>query len=309
MTLRRTLAVAGVFAMVAAGMPANADEPPLRVCLQSEDPPLSSRSSGEPRGFDVTLARPIAERLGRPLAIQWFVTRRDPDSHPALEANALLSDGRCELVAGYALKAEALGHPRAETGKLPPFEGAKPEDRRRLVRLGDLAPTRPYRFDALTVVLAPGHADRKVRKLGDLADLKLGVENHSLADLIAMRYAEGRLADQVVHFPDARAIFERLQDGSLDAALVGLHQLDAWRLQHPETPVVASGYTHSIGFNIGFVGLSSHGELIARVDAILSDLMSRGTLATMAAAAGVTYLPPRSPEITPSIPLVAFSGD
>jgi ABC-type amino acid transport substrate-binding protein len=308
--LRRTLALAGcVFAVLAAGMPAAADEPPFRVCLQSDDPPLSSRSSGEPRGFDVALARVIAERLGRPLAIQWFVTRRDPDSHPALEANALLSDGRCELVSGYALKADAIGHPRAEAGKLPPFEGAKPEDRRRLVRLGDLAPTRAYRFDALAVVLAPGRADRKVRKLADLADLTVGVETHSIADLIAMSYEQGRLADRVLHFPDARALFAGLQDGSLDAALVGLHQLDAWRLQHPGTPLGASGYTHSIGFNIGLVGLSANGALVARVDATLSDLMSNGTLATMAAAAGVTYVPPRSPEIAPTIPLAALAGD
>jgi hypothetical protein len=41
-----------------------------------------------------------------------------------------------------------------------------------------------------------------------------------------------------------------------DAALVEQRELDTWRLAHPETRVAATGYTHSIGFNIGFVGLS-----------------------------------------------------
>src|SRR5437764_12984216 len=94
-----------------------ADDQPFRVCLQADDPPLSSRDSGS--GLDVSLSRLIADRLGRPLAIQWFTTRRDPDSNPPKEANALLSDGRCELVAGYPLMADALGQPRPGPGKPP----------------------------------------------------------------------------------------------------------------------------------------------------------------------------------------------
>jgi hypothetical protein len=204
---------------------------------------------------------------------------------------------------------DALGQPRAETGKLPPFEGRTPEDRRRLVRLGELVPTQPYRFDALTVVLSPGRADRQVKRLADVADLSLGVESHSLADLIAMSYEQGRLVDHVVHSPDARSLFEQLQGGTLDTSFVDLHEFDAWRHQHPGTSVTASGYTHSIGFNIGFVGLAANRALIARVDAILSDLASHGILSTTADASSVTYLPPRTPEIAPKVPLAAFAGD
>ena len=76
------------------GLPAHA-EAPLRVCLQADDPPLSSRHAGDPGGFNVVLVRLLAERLDRPLEVQWFTTRDDPDSNPATEANALLSDGRC----------------------------------------------------------------------------------------------------------------------------------------------------------------------------------------------------------------------
>jgi ABC-type amino acid transport substrate-binding protein len=303
-SLRALALTALACAAVAAARAADA---PLKVCIQSEDPPLSSRSSGD--GFDVALSRLIADRLGRPFAIQWFVTRRDPDADPPVEANALLSDGRCELVAGYALMAEALGHPRRATGTLPPFEGRKPEDRRRAIRLGELVATHPYRFDALTVVLAPGRADRRVQKLADIADLHIGVEIHSLADLIAMRYAEGRLADHVVHFRDAGELFGQLQSGGLDAGLVDLHQYDAWRRAHPDTRIAPSGYLHSIGFNIGFAGLATNQDLIARVDAVLDDLMSHGRVAALAQASGVTYVPPRAPEIAPPITLSAVSGD
>jgi hypothetical protein len=66
---------------------------------------------------------------------------------------------------------------------------------------------------------------------------------------------------------------------------------------------------HSIGFNIGFVGLSANRALTAHVDEILADLASHGTLASIAEASGVTYVPPRSPEIAPRIPIAAFAGD
>ena len=305
--MRRMLVLAiGFVAIGGLGTPALAGGP-LRVCLQSDDPPLSSQATAS--GFDVALSRLIAERLGRTLAIQWFTTRRDPDSNPPREASALVSDGRCELVAGYPLVADDLGHLDAETGTPPPFAGARPDDRRRRVKLGELIPTLAYRFDALTVILSPGDAGRRVRKLADLANRNLGVETHSLADLIAMSYAQGRLAERVVHFPDARALFGQLEDGRLDAALVGLHQFDAWRLQHPGTRLAPTGYTHSVGFNIGFVGLPANRPLIADVNAVLSDLMSHDGLAPVAAATGLTYLAPRSPDIAPGIPLAALTGD
>jgi len=309
MTIRLTVARLGcVAAILGIGLPAVADAP-LRVCLQADDPPLSSRDSGSASGFDVALSRMIAERLGRPLAIQWFTTPRDPDSNPPTEDNALLSDGHCALVADYPLIADELGRPRAETGTLPPFDGSVPQDRRRWVPLGTLAPTQPYRFDAITVVLSPAHRDRTVRRLSDVADLRLGVEIHSLADLIAMSYGQGRLADRVVHFPDSRALFAQLESGEIDAALADQHEFDAWRLEHAGTHVVASGYTHTIGFNMGFVGLSTNNALIARVDAVLADLQSRGSLAEIAKESGLTYLPPRSPAISPGITLSALTGD
>ena len=202
---RRMLALLVWFA-AASGLPALADAP-LRVCLQTDDPPLSSRRSGEAGGFDVDVAKLTAERLGRPLEIQWFTTRDDPDSNPMTEADALLSDGHCMLVAGYPLVADQLGRPRAGTGKLPPFEGSSADDRRRWISLGELVPTHPYRFDAITVALSPARADRSVQTLSDLKDLRVGVVIHGLPDLIAMSYQAGLLAERVVHFNQTGAAF------------------------------------------------------------------------------------------------------
>ena len=286
----------------------NATDKTLRVCFQANDPPLSVRN-GEKDGFAVALSRSIAERLGRELRVQWFVSRDDPDASLVKEANALLSDGRCQLVAEFPLVRDTLGPPSAPAGKLPPFDGAGPDDRRRWVTLGELVATRPYRLDALTVVMSAQKGDRPVHKLADLAGLAVGVEIATLADAIAMNYGDGQLREHVVHVPDARALFGQLQRGEFDAAFVALREVDAWRLKHGPTGLAPTGYVHSVGFNMGFVGLASDRALIEAADEAISALQSHDAIAALANAAGLTYLPPRSPAVSPAIGPTALVGD
>jgi ABC-type amino acid transport substrate-binding protein len=292
-------------ALVALAWPAAARES-LTVCLQSNDPPLSVRG-GE--GFAVALSRAIAERLGRDLHVQWFVSRDDPDANLAKDADALLSDGHCQLLAEYPLVADMLGRPYSPTAKLPPFDGAAPEDRRRWIKLGELIATRPYRLDTLTVVLAAKDANRRVHTLGDLDGLKLGVQTATLADAIAMRYAGGRLIENVVHVPNAPALFGRLQHGELDAAFVAQRELDAWRKRHGGEGMAPTGYVHSIGFNMGFVGLAPEKQLIDDATAAIDALQASGTIMQFAREAGLTYMPPREPSVQPAVRPDALAAD
>ena len=302
MTVRVALLAA---AFVALAWPAMARES-LTVCLQANDPPLSTRG-GE--GFAVALSRKIAERLGRDLRVQWFVSRDDPDANLAKDADALLSDGHCQLVSEYPLVSDMLGRPYATTAKLPPFDGATPEDRRRWIKLGELVATRPYRLDTLTVILAAKDANRPIRTLADLDGMKLGVQTATLADAIAMRYAGGRLIENVVHLPDARALFGRLQRGELDAAFVAQRELDAWRKRHGTDGLAPTGYVHSIGFNMGYVGLASEQKLIDDATAAITALQASDAIAPLARAAGLTYVPPREPGVQAAVRPNALAGD
>jgi len=317
MNLRGALALAVLFAcpivparsQAAATDTAPAEKPALTVCMQANDPPLSLRGRGSPSGFDVALSRIIAQRLDRDLRVQWFVSRDDPDASLSKDANALLSYGRCQLVAEYPLVAATLERPYSPSAKLPPFDGATPDDRRRWVKINELAATRPYRLNVLTVVLAARDAGRKVRKLADLDGLKIGVQIATLPDAIAMRYEGGRLTEHVEHLPDARDLFEKLQSGSLDAAFVDLRAFDAWRIQHGSSGLAASGYMHSVGFNMGFVGLASDIELVKAADAALADLQAHDALAPLAASEGLTLVPPRTPAVLPDVSPSALDGD
>lgn len=297
---RPWLVVAGaVLVLGATAVPAAADT--LKVCLESHVPPMSFNRGGKSGGFDLAVAEAVAKHLGRTFAVEWYSTDVDPDSQPFQEVDALLSDGLCQLVGGYPLYADALGKPEATSATMPHHEGAKPGDRRRRVPLGTLVPTNGYRFAPITVILGAKAADRKIDNLGDLAGLKVGAKDGSLADGALMAYRGGRLAPDVVHVNPNFDILARLDRGDFDAAMVELHEFDAFRAAHPATKLKASGFYYRIGFNMGFVGLASEPALIAQVNQALDALLKANELPAMAKAAGATYLPPRQPEVTERI--------
>lgn len=276
-----------------------AADDPLRICLDEDRPPLSMHRGGKPdAGFDVLLAQAVAERLGRKLTIQWFESKLDEDSSPQLEANALLSDGRCSLVGGYALTQDSLVAPGMKTARLPGFAGATRDDRRRRVAVGVLAPSQPYVYSPMTVVLGPKASGRKIGDIGDLAGLRLVVESGSLGDAILMTFDKGRLIDSITHLvPGRDDLLGALQRGDHDATLIDLARFDAHRAAHPDTTITGSGYYYPIGANRGYVGLASDGALIEAVNKALSALAAEGRIAEFGRQAGLTYLPPREPAI------------
>lgn len=295
--MRGRPAALGLAAMLATTAAWAAD--PLNICLDEDRPPLSAHHKGKPdSGFDVLLAHAIAERMGRPLKIQWFESKLDEDSSPQLEANALLSDGRCSLVGGYALTMDSLVKPGLKTARLPDFAGATRDDRRRRVALGVLAASRPYLYSPMTVVLGPKARDRKIGDIGDLAGLRLAIESGSLGDAILMTFDKGRLIDNITHLVPARDdLLGALDRGDYDATLIDLARFDAHRAAHPDTAITASGYYYPIGANRGYIGLASDPALIEAVNKALTDLAAEGKVAEFGKQAGLTYLPPREPAI------------
>jgi hypothetical protein len=275
----------------------------LRVCLDANVPPWSVYEGAKGGGFDWAVADAVAKRIGRQLALQWFETKPDPDDSTTLAADALLSDSRCQLVGGYPLVESMLGKPGMKSARMPDFVGARPTDRGRSIELGTLVPSRAYHFAALTVVLGPAISAR-ITDLTSLEGVKLGVEGGTLADAILMLFGDGRFVNQITHIvPGHGELLPRLEQGQYDATLVELHRFDAYRATHPGTKLTPTGYYFPIGFNIGFVGLSTDRGLIEQADRAIADMLGNNELPALARTAGVTYLPPRQPNISPDVTL------
>jgi ABC-type amino acid transport substrate-binding protein len=292
------VALVSVVGDMAAVRAADTNDNPLRVCLDENLPPFSTRNGDGGSGFDLLIAQTLAKRLDRRLAVQWYESKLDEDSSSTIEANALLSDGRCDLLAGYPLVKDALGKPGLETARLPDFAGARPADRRRRVTLGALAPTTPYHFAALTVVLSGKLSERRITSLADLENVNVVIEAGTLGDAILMTFDHGRLISHISHVVPGRGeLFPRLESGESDATIVPMHRFDAYRLDHSDTRLVGSGYYLPIGFNMGFVGLANETLLIDHVNAAVDDMLKADEPATLALAAHTTYLPPRRPYV------------
>jgi ABC-type amino acid transport substrate-binding protein len=276
----------------------------LRVCLDANVPPWSMNDSAKSGGFDSAVADAVAKRIGRQLALQWFETKPDPDDSTMLAADALLSDRRCRLVGGYPMVESALGKPGMRSARLPDFAGARPTDRGRSIELGTLVPSRAYHFAALTIVLGAAAASARITDLANLEGIKLGVEGGTLADATLMLFGDGRFVNQITHVVTGRGeLLPRLEKGEYDATLVELRRFDAYRATHPETKLSPSGYYFPIGFNIGFVGLSTDRDLIDQVDQAIGEMLESGELPALARTAGVTYQPPRQPNVSPEVTL------
>jgi ABC-type amino acid transport substrate-binding protein len=304
MTSRRSAAMFAAALLVVAGLaePACGQEV-LRVCLDANVPPWSVYEGAKGGGFDWAVADAVAKRIGRQLALQWFETKPDPDDSTTLAADALLSDGRCQLVGGYPLVESTLGKPGMKSARLPDFIGARPADRGRSIELGTLVPSRAYHFAALTVVLGPAISAR-ITDLASLEGVKLGVEGGTLADAILMLFGDGRFVNQITHIiPGRGELLPRLEQGQYDATLVELHRFDAYRATHPDSKLTPSGYYFPIGFNIGFVGLATDRGLIEQADRAIADMLENNELPALTRTAGVTYLPPRQPNVSPDVTL------
>jgi ABC-type amino acid transport substrate-binding protein len=283
------------------GHPLRAEDS-LTVCLNENIPLYSLHHGKEASGFDLKVAEAIAARLERKLVVQWFETKLEMDSSLTIDANALLSDNRCDLVGGYPLIKGTLGKPRVQLARLPGFDGDKPEDRRRRVTLGELLPTQPYHRSVLTVVVNGASVTKPIAALGDLEGLRIGIEGGSLADAILMTFGDGRYVNQITHvIPERDDLLGKLEAGEFDATMVNLRRFDFYVSKRPATKLKASGFHHRIGFNMGLVGLATNATLIEQVDKAIADLERKGELPALAAASGLTYVPPREPKVADNI--------
>jgi ABC-type amino acid transport substrate-binding protein len=288
--------------------PAHA-EGTLRVCLD-ESSPYVTHNGKDSGGFDVAVAQAVAKRLGRTLEVQWFETEIDNDNSPVTQQNALLSDGRCQLIGGYTLLRDGLGKPGVPTARPPSYEGMKPGDRRRYVALGTVVPGRAYHFAPITVLLGPTAADRKIGGIADLQGLKLGSEQSTVADTVLMNYGGGKYVDQVTHvIPGRNELLPRLEQGEYEAVMVPLSRFDKYRAEHPATKIRPSGYYYRVGFNLGFVALSTEQNLLDQVNAAIGDMLAGNEFAALAKATGTTFVPPRQPEVLEQLSIAEFYRD
>jgi len=289
----------------------------LTVCLEENTPPFSWKEKNETGGFDLALSKIVAERLGRTLAIQWYEVPETPDNDkpsPSRGKNALLSAGKCQLVAGFPLSAPLLAKD-VDQARFVDFEGEQKADRSRMVPLDQMAPSKGYHFQPFSVLLAPKNAGRPIKDLDDLAGLVIGSQDGTLADAILMMHSHRRLMRQTVHYTPGKemehggGLLDRVERNDVDATLIELNMFDAYKMKHPDTKIATTGYYFSIGFNVAFVGLKKDQALLDQVSKIVADMLAKNEMAPIAAQEHLSWVAPREPEIRDRVSLGDLLGN
>ena len=301
------VALAPALALAALAPAAAAGEAALRVCLDERNPPFSMQQGAS--GFDVAVSSAVAGRLGVVFAPQWYENDRDDNRSAPQDIGAMLASGLCDLAAGFALTEGAVGAPSAPTARVPRHEGGPPPRRLPRVALQSMAASHPYHRLSLAVVLGPGAGDRTVRSLADLKGLRVGAPVGTLADTLLRAWHGGALAADLVTLDSRAGALDAAEAGQLDATLVELGSLDAYRAKHSGSALRDSGWRHPIGFNVGFLALATRQDLLDRVDAALGTMQASGELRTLAAAAGVQWEAPEEPDVAPRLTPARLRGE
>lgn len=268
---------------------------PLRVCLGGHNPPFSTEAGA---GFDVTMARVVAARLGQEFTPVWYEDARDNNRSATLDAGALLAAGRCDLVAGFPLTEDTVAEPAAPSARVPSYAGGPPPRKLPWIGLRELAASRPYYRLGFLVVLRP-EAERNVTSLADLAGLRVGAPAATVAGAVLLGFRRGML--NMVSLDSRADALTALEAGQLDATLVEAGTWSRYRAAHPDTVLRDPGYRHRLGFNTGFIALASEPDRLEQVNAAVTALLADGTAALLATEAGLAWVPPTLPDIAPRL--------
>lgn len=275
---------------------------PLSVCMGEDNAPLSVGRKGQLSGFDVQMAEAVAKELGRPLRLVPFESELEQDANFAIEVNALLSAGVCDLVSGFPLLAADLGQPGRLKAKPPDYPGAKrPHDRADVV-LGQLVASQPYQGMALQLVQ---RLDAPVANgLGELRGQKVGAVAGTLEGSLIATYQGGMLTSGMVSMGKLDDRWAALESGQVDAMLMPSTAWDVYRQRVGNAPPrLRAGSPISLGINLGWVALAGQPGLIEAVNRVAA---REAQLAQWAQDVGLQRLRPTEPAVVRELSLTAL---
>lgn len=281
----------------------------LTVCLEEDSPPLSFKFRSRQGGFDHGVAEEVAKRLNRKFVVQWFEAENDEENVPVWEANALLSDGLCDLVGGYPMLASSLGVPEADKGAIPEYDGMKRSERGRLVELGVLSSTDPYNRVGFGVILGPSMKGVEIDGLHRLEGRKVAYEVETMSAALIHRYRGGVLVPGAVSVRESKGLLTSLAEGEFDAAMVELHKFDNFMRRNTDAAIRYSGYVHPLGINMGFAVLERDAALRDRINAVLDEMKSDGALEALAEKWQMTFVKPQPPKVLKRITPAMLAGE
>lgn len=270
-------ALAGV--TLAAALPAAADDLEvirkrgrLRIAVYNDFPPYSAGG----KGIDVDLGRAIASKLGLEAEIVGFNADED------------MNDDLRNMV----WKGHYLGTQPADLMLHVPVDEhlAKANDKVRIFGA--------YHRESIAVARDPARVPPLAGSAAVALEIftreKIGVETASLADAFLLGVLNGRLRENVVHFPSVAAAAQALGAGQVAAVLAPRAELEA-ALQGQSRFAVEVARLAELkvaGWPLGMAVKAEEQALAEAIAKAVADLKRDGSIAAIFKRHGVTFLAP-----------------
>lgn len=277
---RRLLLKALAALPLAAALPARADSLEalrqrgrLRIAVYNDFPPYAMAGG---KGIDAEIGRAIAAKLGLAPEVVGYTAGED------------MNDDLRNMV----WKGHYLGTSPADVMMHVPVDEylAKNNDKVRIFG--------PYHRETLALARNP---DRVPALSGSAAVAleiftreKIGVETATLADAFLLGVLNGRLRENVVHFPTVAEAAKGLQAGKVSAVLATRAELEAALAGSAGKVVVDQPKFAELkidGWPLGMAVKADEGELAEAVAKALAELKQDGTVAAIFKRYGVSYQP------------------
>lgn len=234
-------------------LPTSSAQDAVTFCASAASLPMSAEY-GAPRGYEVEIARALAERLGAEARFTWL------GSEEAFEE--AVRAGRCDAALGVIVDPGPMADPPDLTG---------------------LALTRPYYQTGYLLVRRPEAPP--VRSFDEVPDTRIGVEGESVVTYTL------RQRGQPVHVLfDRDAVIEAVADGrAVYGYLWG--PVTAWSLRERDDVVVAAEFESPDRWHFALAVPAGDTALRTELDAAIAALDADGTLERLITGYGLPYSP------------------
>ncbi len=266
------LVLGATAAAVSAATPPTQDPGRLRIAVYNDFPPYSDNG----KGVDVAIGRELAKRLGLQADIVGFTADED------------MNDDLRNMV----WKGHYLGTRPADVMLHVPVDPYLEKNNEQVRIFG------PYHLESVAIARNPERVPPVTGSAALALEVftreKIGVETASLADDFLLAVLNGRLRDNVAHFPTVKEAVAAMQKGEVSAVMATRAALEdalgnetRFSLGPVEMPELRIK-----GWAIGMAVKSGNNELEKALDAALEEIHSDGTLDKIFAEQGITHRTP-----------------
>jgi polar amino acid transport system substrate-binding protein len=234
----------------------------LTFCVGVDNLPMSAATGTGPTGFEVDLARALAERLGKRARFEWL------DPHHDFTEKAVV-DGRCDAALGAILEPGGMAGAQPVTG---------------------VTLTEPYYRAGYLLIRRPEAPP--VSSLDGLRGKRIALEGESL-----VTYTLRQQGHQVYVLRDYASVVDAVADGRAEYGYLW-GPLAASLTRQRSDVVLAEEFQPPQLWSFATAVLQESSPLRQALDGAIRELTAEGVVAEIFAQYGVPYLPPCSSAAT-----------